>query len=139
MNITIQNFYHQIYRGPETRFALDDLEAGVEYTFRVCPVRVTESGDLHGAFSPILRHQAEHIREPSSTSPSQNHLGHANSSDGAIAPARSTGTVKKIVARFTSVCSNRKRLTDQEKAVMMVVFFMVATVGVAAIVRMFIR
>lgn len=73
------------------------------------------------------------------SSSSQNLLANTSYTDGIGASPRSAGTVKRAAARITSLFTNRKRLTDQEKAVMLVVFFMVATVFVAAVVRMFIR
>lgn len=131
--------YSQIYRGTETRYALVNLESGVEYTFRVCPVRVTENGDLHGTWSPVLRHHIEHVRDTIMTNSSQNLLSSTNYTDGVSVPIRTTSSVRRATARFMTLFANPKRLSDQQKAVMMVVFFMVATVGVAAIVRMFIR
>lgn len=92
-----------------------------------------------GAYSPVLRHYVEHIRETPITNSSQILLSNNSFADGVNAPMRSAGTVKRATTRIISLFTNRKRLTDQEKAVMMVVFFMVATVCVAAIVRMFIR
>lgn len=132
-------FSIQIYRGPETRYTLDNLETGIEYTFRVCPVRVTENGDLYGTYSPVLRHYVEHVRDAILTNSSQNILSSTSYTDGVSAPIRTAGTVKRAIARIMSLFTNPKRLTDQEKAVMMVAFFMIATIGVAAIVRMFIR
>lgn len=43
----------QVYRGPETKTHLSDLEAGAEYSVRVCPIRQTSGGDLPGAVSPV--------------------------------------------------------------------------------------
>uniref|UniRef100_A0A182NED3 Fibronectin type-III domain-containing protein n=1 Tax=Anopheles dirus TaxID=7168 RepID=A0A182NED3_9DIPT len=49
--------FHQAYRGPETRFTVHNLQHGVSYAFKVCPVRVRQSGELvNGPFSPVLNH-----------------------------------------------------------------------------------
>ncbi|EAA05921.4 AGAP009522-PA, partial [Anopheles gambiae str. PEST] len=45
------------YRGPETRFTVHNLQHGVTYAFKVCPVRVRPNGELmSGPFSPVLTH-----------------------------------------------------------------------------------
>ncbi|XP_049774284.1 fibronectin type-III domain-containing protein 3A isoform X1 [Schistocerca cancellata] len=44
--------YKQVYRGPETKLQLNDLEPGTDYCVRVCPVRQANSGDLPGPYSP---------------------------------------------------------------------------------------
>ncbi|XP_017954249.1 fibronectin type-III domain-containing protein 3A isoform X2 [Drosophila navojoa] len=50
--------YRQLYRGPETKFTIDNLVPGTCYQFRVCPVRVTSSGELFpGQTSAALRYQ----------------------------------------------------------------------------------
>ncbi|CAH0556764.1 unnamed protein product [Brassicogethes aeneus] len=43
------------YKGPKTSCSLDQLTPGVEYVARVCPIRITESGDeLSGPYTPVL-------------------------------------------------------------------------------------
>lgn len=42
----------KVYQGAETKVQLNDLEPGMDYSVRVCPVRQTSSGDLPGPFSP---------------------------------------------------------------------------------------
>ncbi|XP_030384654.1 fibronectin type-III domain-containing protein 3A [Scaptodrosophila lebanonensis] len=50
--------YRQLYRGPDTKFTIDNLAAGTCYQFRVCPVRLTAVGDLlYGQPSSALRYQ----------------------------------------------------------------------------------
>uniref|UniRef100_A0A182P942 Fibronectin type-III domain-containing protein n=1 Tax=Anopheles epiroticus TaxID=199890 RepID=A0A182P942_9DIPT len=45
------------YRGPETRFTVQNLQHGVTYAFKVCPVRVRQNGEhVNGPFSPVLNH-----------------------------------------------------------------------------------
>lgn len=129
----------KIYRGPDTRHTVDNLEFSVEYTFRVCPVRITETDELFGSYSPILRHQ---IVKPIDTNTSNAlHNQSANielmdtSSSSLSATRSTTGAVKRIFGRITSICSCRKRLNDQEKAVMIVLFFMVITVIFAALIK----
>lgn len=41
----------KVYRGPETKSHLNDLEAGAEYSVRVCPIRQTEGVEVPGAYS----------------------------------------------------------------------------------------
>ncbi|XP_053662447.1 fibronectin type-III domain-containing protein 3a [Anopheles marshallii] len=49
--------FQQAYRGPETRFTVHNLQHGVSYTFKVCPVRVRQNGEhVSGSFSPVLNH-----------------------------------------------------------------------------------
>ncbi|XP_052868778.1 fibronectin type III domain-containing protein 3B [Anopheles cruzii] len=49
--------FHQAYRGPESRFTVHNLQYGVSYAFKVCPVRVRQNGDhVSGQFSPVLHH-----------------------------------------------------------------------------------
>lgn len=42
----------QVYRGPEFKYTLVDLEPGCEYNVRVCPIRLASTGELPGAYSP---------------------------------------------------------------------------------------
>ncbi|GBP97601.1 hypothetical protein EVAR_71202_1 [Eumeta japonica] len=47
-----------IYRGSETKFTIENLEPGGLYQFRVCPIRITSTGeDLQGAYTSPFRHQ----------------------------------------------------------------------------------
>lgn len=47
----------QIYRGSETKFTIENLEPAGLYQFRVCPIRVTNSGeDLLGPFTSPFRY-----------------------------------------------------------------------------------
>uniref|UniRef100_A0AAG5CX22 Fibronectin type-III domain-containing protein n=1 Tax=Anopheles atroparvus TaxID=41427 RepID=A0AAG5CX22_ANOAO len=49
--------FHQAYRGPESRFTVSNLQYGVSYAFKVCPVRVRQNGEhVAGSFSPVLHH-----------------------------------------------------------------------------------
>uniref|UniRef100_A0A182VV06 Fibronectin type-III domain-containing protein n=1 Tax=Anopheles minimus TaxID=112268 RepID=A0A182VV06_9DIPT len=49
--------FQQAYRGPETRFTVQNLQHGVSYAFKVCPVRVRQNGEhVNGSFSPVLNH-----------------------------------------------------------------------------------
>ncbi|KQS62952.1 uncharacterized protein Dere_GG22756, isoform F [Drosophila erecta] len=59
--------YRQLYRGPETKFTIDNLAAGTCYQFRVCPVRIAAGGELlHGQPSSPLRYQVPSELDPSS-------------------------------------------------------------------------
>ncbi|KAM8715696.1 hypothetical protein ACLKA7_002703 [Drosophila subpalustris] len=58
--------YRQLYRGPETKFTIDNLAAGSCYQFRVCAVRVTASGELFpGQPSTALRYKVPTELSPS--------------------------------------------------------------------------
>uniref|UniRef100_A0A182LZ72 Fibronectin type-III domain-containing protein n=1 Tax=Anopheles culicifacies TaxID=139723 RepID=A0A182LZ72_9DIPT len=49
--------FQQAYRGPETRFTVQNLQHGVSYAFKVCPVRVRQNGEhVNGSFSPVMNH-----------------------------------------------------------------------------------
>lgn len=50
----------------------------------------------------------------------------------------SKGTVGKYIFKLSSIYSNRKKLSDNEKAIIYVVVFMVLTIVFASIVRLFI-
>ncbi|XP_032583524.1 fibronectin type-III domain-containing protein 3A isoform X2 [Drosophila sechellia] len=59
--------YRQLYRGPETKFTIDNLAAGTCYQFRVCPVRIAAGGELlYGQPSSPLRYQVPSELDPSS-------------------------------------------------------------------------
>lgn len=122
-----------MYRGKETQFTLDNVDADVTYTFRVHPVRITQSGDLAGPQSPPSKHKMESIvdntRLATSNSPRD-----ADVVDASI----SKGTVGKYIFKLSSIYSNRKKLSDNEKAMFYVVVFMVLTVVFASFVRLFI-
>ncbi|CAD6998471.1 unnamed protein product [Ceratitis capitata] len=54
--------YKRIYRGPETKFTIENLEPGAIYQFRVCPIRVTMDGeDLQGQYTSAFRYQVPHF------------------------------------------------------------------------------
>ncbi|XP_073826818.1 miles to go [Musca autumnalis] len=49
--------FKMIYRGSETKFTIENLEPAGLYQFRVCPIRVTSTGeDLFGAFTSPFRY-----------------------------------------------------------------------------------
>ncbi|XP_055836442.1 fibronectin type-III domain-containing protein 3A isoform X1 [Episyrphus balteatus] len=51
--------YKQIYRGPDTKFTIENLEPGAIYLFRVCPIRVSaaKGNELPGQFTNPFRYQ----------------------------------------------------------------------------------
>ncbi|SPP79366.1 fibronectin type-III domain-containing protein 3A isoform X4 [Drosophila guanche] len=66
LNLANQD-YRQLYRGPETKFTIDNLAAGTCYQFRVCPVRIASGGELlYGQPSSPLRYQVSNELDPSS-------------------------------------------------------------------------
>ncbi|XP_045472240.1 fibronectin type-III domain-containing protein 3A isoform X2 [Harmonia axyridis] len=46
--------YTRVYRGPEVKYQIRDLEEEVRYSARVCSVRLAASGELEGPFSPVI-------------------------------------------------------------------------------------
>ncbi|XP_031628985.1 fibronectin type-III domain-containing protein 3A isoform X2 [Contarinia nasturtii] len=129
--------FKMLYRGPETRFNVDNLEAGIDYTFRVCPVRHVH--DLFGAYSPPLRYRIPSSLDANLTNSSVNNRN--NSIDVVDAPTatRTVGLFKRNLHRITSICSNRSRPSNQEQAILLVIFFMITTVVVAAILQTWTR
>lgn len=125
----------QLYRGLETRYTVDNLETGIDYTFRVCPVRLAECGDLFGANSPTLRYRIPFNIDASSTNSTINNR--SNSTDVVDSPGatRSVGLFKRNLHRITSIYSNRSRPTNQEQAFLLVIFFFITTGIVAAILQ----
>ncbi|XP_040169387.1 fibronectin type-III domain-containing protein 3A-like isoform X2 [Anopheles arabiensis] len=71
--------FQQAYRGPETRFTVHNLQHGVTYAFKVCPVRVRQNGELmSGPFSPVLTHHlATNVPRSSSGAGRSGAAGHA--------------------------------------------------------------
>lgn len=122
-----------MYRGKDTQFTIENVDADLTYTFRVHPVRLTQTGDLPGPLSPTSKHRMESIvdnaRLTTSNSPRD-----ADVVDASI----SKGTVGKYIFKISSIYSNRKKLSDNEKAIIYVVVFMVLTIVFASIVRLFI-
>lgn len=73
--------YHQAYRGPESRYTVSNLQYGVNYAFKVCPVRVRQNGDhVAGPFSPVLHY---HLSNASA---------HRASANGGTASGHRSGT-----------------------------------------------
>lgn len=122
-----------MYRGKDTQFTLENVDADLTYTFRVHPIRLTQSGDLPGPLSPTAKHKMESIvdntRLTTSNSPRD-----IDCVDASI----SKGTVGKYIFKISSIYTNRKKLSDNEKAIIYVVVFMVLTIVFASIVRLFI-
>lgn len=129
----------QVYRGPDTRHTLDHLESGVDYTFRVCPIRISDNGDLFGAYSPTLRHHVVRSIESNAMAHSalvQHRNSNMDSADAQhLAANRSVGSIKRFVSRYTTVFSSRKTLTDQQQALVIVIVFMIITAAFAAIIK----
>lgn len=75
--------FKQVYKASEAKCTLEDLEPGVEYSARVCPIRILPSGELSGPLSPILNFSTlpaepttvSKLSSPSTSSPSHIHRG----------------------------------------------------------------
>lgn len=52
---------------------------------------------------------------------------------------RTVSTFRRNLNRITSICSNRSRPTDQEKAILIVAFFMIITAAFAAFLQTCLR
>ncbi|ETN64451.1 fibronectin type-III domain-containing protein 3a [Anopheles darlingi] len=76
--------FHQAYRGPESRFTVHNLQYGMAYAFKVCPVRVRQNGDhVSGQFSPVLHHHLTHSQHAvRGGSAGSNHRGAVDEVDG---------------------------------------------------------
>lgn len=98
--------YHQLYRGLDTKFTIDNLVPGNNYQFRVYPVRVTSSGELiYGQASTALRYQVPKkptgqatgngtiapvaAVAPAAAAPSQQRFSRSKQTAGAVNPPRS--------------------------------------------------
>lgn len=46
--------FKQVYKGSDTKCTLENLEPGADYNARVCPIRLSSSGELPGPYSPQL-------------------------------------------------------------------------------------
>ncbi|XP_053958160.1 uncharacterized protein LOC128863184 isoform X1 [Anastrepha ludens] len=82
--------YKRIYRGAETKFTIENLEPGTMYQFRVCPIRVTSSGeDLVGQYTSAFRYQVPHLASLDDIDSSL--LGNMSSVFGGAAGANNNG------------------------------------------------
>ncbi|XP_070539464.1 fibronectin type-III domain-containing protein 3A-like isoform X2 [Ptychodera flava] len=103
--------YKQAYRGPGTVTKLDFLQANMEYRVRVCAIRqsVEEPGDLIGAYSP-----------------------------GAIFRTQNDTPIKEVVSEKEKIVKiERKPLTDEQWAAIIVVGFAVCAILIALLVAQF--
>ncbi|KAK9869632.1 hypothetical protein WA026_003377 [Henosepilachna vigintioctopunctata] len=46
--------FTKVYKGPESKFQIMNLEEEVRYRARVCSIRLSSSGELEGPFSPVV-------------------------------------------------------------------------------------
>ncbi|XP_063902882.1 fibronectin type-III domain-containing protein 3A isoform X2 [Zophobas morio] len=74
--------FKETYKGADTKYSIENLEPGVEYSARVCPIRLTPNGELMGPYSPLL-HFSTLVAEPTviskiSTNPSSPSHSHRN-------------------------------------------------------------
>ncbi|KAL1513199.1 hypothetical protein ABEB36_002638 [Hypothenemus hampei] len=49
-----EQLYKSSHHGADTKCTIDNLEPGTEYSARVCPVRITSTGELIGPYSPPI-------------------------------------------------------------------------------------
>ncbi|XP_034099153.1 fibronectin type-III domain-containing protein 3A isoform X3 [Drosophila albomicans] len=91
--------YRQLYRGPETKFTIDNLAAGTCYQFRVCAVRVTSSGELFpGQPSTALRY-----RVPNELTASPLACHHLHGANAAAAPAQQRNSRKLSASNGSNI------------------------------------
>ncbi|KAJ8961083.1 hypothetical protein NQ318_008759 [Aromia moschata] len=75
--------FRQIYKASEAKCTIEGLEGGVEYSARVCPIRITAGGELPGPYSPVLNFSTSpaeptavsKLSSPSTSSPLHSHRG----------------------------------------------------------------
>lgn len=127
------------------------LEPNAEYTFRVCPVRITDSGDDHfGSYSPATR---QRTAAPQSTIFPEGLNGRsAENADTVDAPlttgghtcssvpahhelAGSRSVVQRLSGKWALLMYNRKKMSDQDRAVVYSVCFLGGTILIACIIR----
>ncbi|ESO87946.1 hypothetical protein LOTGIDRAFT_126794 [Lottia gigantea] len=101
--------YKEVYKGPNTFYTLDNLEPKTEYNVRVCAIRqgLLEDEDIVGPFSPGFTFCTQ--------------------SPETIKPVSTRSTETKIIVK--------KPLSDQQKAMVIVVFFVIMGVLVAFILE----
>ncbi|XP_055713651.1 fibronectin type-III domain-containing protein 3A isoform X2 [Phlebotomus papatasi] len=140
--------YKQIYRGPETRFTVENLECGVEYCLRVCPVRLMVTGEcLPGSFSPVLRHtvplKSKSVIDSNAIAGAHGLSGGAPGASGGVTSQAfddnlsNAGAVQRILGRVTTIYSSRRNFTDQQKAIIIAIFLMIGSVVLAYVVKLF--
>lgn len=151
---------HQVYRGRDTHYRVTGLEPSNEYTFRVSPVRISDSGADHfGAYSPVTRQRttsgaASTVFATSggattadggvaATAANGHHNGdHSDTVDGcalSIGPldlaAGPRSVLQRLSGKWALLMYNRKKMSDQDRAVVYSVVFLVATILIAWIIR----
>ncbi|KAK7863661.1 hypothetical protein R5R35_006188 [Gryllus longicercus] len=99
--------YKQVYRGSDTKAHLTDLDPGTEYHVRVCPIRQAASGDLMGAYSP----------------------------PGSFSTTALEPTVSPSMRNTSSQAIERKPLTDQQWAAIIVAGFTIFALMIAMVVQ----
>ncbi|XP_063699052.1 fibronectin type-III domain-containing protein 3A isoform X2 [Culicoides brevitarsis] len=147
--------YKEVYRGPNTRHTLTNLDYDTEYNFRVCPIRIMTATDdeVFGSFSPVLHHTIalQSLHSSDAVDSVSNRL-HAVSNDHHVASAArlscssgSTETLSRenaaarLLYKITQVYKNRDKFTDHQKAIILVIFMILAALVCAAVVEMFLR
>ncbi|KAK6195777.1 hypothetical protein SNE40_001134 [Patella caerulea] len=103
------SFYKQIYCGPNTFYTLDNLEPKTEYSVRVCAIRqgLTDEDNIAGVFSP-----------------------------GYTFCTQSPEPVKCVSNRTSETkVPVTKPLSDQQKAMIIVVFFVIISILIAFIIQ----
>lgn len=90
-------------------------------------MRLTESGDLLGVYSPTLRHHVQRSTESHalnhSAQPPHRHSSFDAVDGVALAGGRSSALGKRSANRYVPQLS--RPLSDQHKALIIVIFFMV--------------
>ncbi|KAK7478993.1 hypothetical protein BaRGS_00029754 [Batillaria attramentaria] len=112
---TADHEYKQVYRGPNTHYSLEGLEPGTEYQLRVCAIRESSdssASDIPGPFSP-----GTHFTT-SSPEPTLHH-----------------SAASREVESRSSILSEPKQWTDQQKAAVILVCFVVVAILTAFIVQ----
>lgn len=99
----------------------------------MCPVRITENGELFGLYSPIFRH---HLPRSIDSNPlnSSAQISNRHSSFDTIDGSpqtigRSSALVKRVTHRYS------RPLTDQQKALLFMVIIMILAAFCTALLK----
>lgn len=96
--------FFQVYKGTETSCSLENLEPGAEYCAKVCPIRITATGELMGPFSSVhtfttIAQEPRTVLKNSPTStgtPVHSHKHKVNSAWAPVARLRSITEKQKV-------------------------------------------
>lgn len=117
----------QVFKGSETKFHINTLDAGMEYSARVCCVRVASSGELPGPFSPVV----SFTTLPPEPTPVPRRQSATNGS-----PAHSSKQRSLVQNMWTNI-PPWKKIRDEYKNCLMALMLAVFGILLAALITIF--